>query len=175
MDKLKRTPYKYKRITQRNKNTGEVRYFYYENIIKDGKRTTGKRISPKEFYRERGAKERKALSLSEAIEFLQDQSVPYSTIQAVKNMYLGDEERGIAPRTVTQAGLDSIVQNRKLTRTENFVRQLGFSISEFSETFGYSEEYVKEKGFETLGDGVYALKGTDLTFIWDYDRGMVPR
>ncbi len=166
---------KQKRITRRNKKTGEVKYYYYEILGKEnGKQILGKG-SEISYYKERGAKERKSLSLDEAIDYLEYLSADFETIQSIKLDYRTAEKVSGAEaegRTYTKAGLESKVRQRHMGRTENFLAQLGFSLTEFSDAFGVSSEYVLEKGFEKIGNVTYQLRGTDLTFVWDYERGL---
>ena len=65
---------KYKKITHRNKKTGEVKYYYYEM---SGKTTAG-RVSAREFYEERGGNKRKTLTLSEAVDYMRSRSATLS-------------------------------------------------------------------------------------------------
>ena len=145
---------------------------YYYKVEKGGKKTAGK-ASAKEYYSERKHRGRKTLSLDEAIDYLESKSATFEEIQTIKNDIKGDIKRGISAKTFTKQGLDARLENVKLSREENFLRQLGYSFEEFEEEFGYSKEYIKKNSFEDLGDGVYKLKGTDLVFIWDYDQGFV--
>lgn len=164
---------KQKRITRRNKKTGEVKYYYYEILgKKSGKQILGKG-SEIAYYKERGAKERRALSLEEAIDYLEYLSADFETIQEIKLDYRTHERFDDKGLTYTKAGLESRVKKRHMSRTENFLAQLGFSLTEFSDAFGVSSEYVLEKGFEKIGNVTYQLRGTDLVFVWDYERGLV--
>lgn len=165
---------KQKRITRRNKKTGEVKYYYYEILgKKSGKQILGKG-SEIAYYKERGAKERQALSLEEAIDYLEYLSADFETIQTVKLDYRTSEKAGeTLGRTYTKEGLESKVKRRHMGRTENFLAQLGFSLTEFSDAFDVSSEYVLEKGFEKIGNVTYQLRGTDLVFVWDYERGLI--
>lgn len=159
---------KYKRITRRNKKTGEITYYYYE---KKGKTTAGK-ATAREFYSERGAKKRKTLTKSEAEAYLKSKSASFEIIQEVLNDYEGDEIRDIKSKTFTKEGLEAILSKKTGDRAENFLRQLGYSFNDFENEFGFSEAFVRNAGFEDIGDGVYQLKGTSLLFVWDYDSGL---
>lgn len=159
---------KFTRIKYTNKS-GKTKYYYYE---KKGKKTVGK-ASAKDFYSEREHKERKTLTLSEAIDYLKSKSATFEEIQTIRNDILGDIERGVSAKTFTKQGIDARLENAKLSREENFLRQLGYSFEEFEKEFGYTKEYIKKNPFEDIGDGVYRLKGTDLIFIWDYDAGFI--
>ena len=159
---------KYTRIKYTNKS-GKTKFYYYE---KKGKTTVSK-ASAKDFYSEREHKERKTLSLEEAIEYLESKSATFKEIQTIKNDIKGDLRRDRAPKTFTKQGLDARLEKVKLTREENFLRQLGYSFEEFEKEFGYDREYIKKNPFEDIGDGVFKLKGTDLVFIWDYDSGFI--
>ena len=161
---------KYKKITRRNKKTGEVKYYYYE--LKGKTTKGGSRVSAREFYEERGGAKRKTLTLDEAVDYLKSRSAGFDDIQAVINDYTGDEELEIKAKTFTRAGLDAMLDKVEYNKTENFLRQLGYSFDEFEEEFGYDETYVKKHGFEDVGDGVYKLKGTNFIFVWDYDTGL---
>lgn len=160
-----------KRFTRRKYITksGKTKIYYYE---KKGKKTVGK-ASAKDFYSERAHKERKTLTLDEAIDYLESKSATFEEIQTIKNDIRGDVKRGISAKTFTKAGLDARLEKVKLSREENFLRQLGYSFEEFEKEFGYTKEYIKKNHFEDIGDGVFRLKGTDLVFIWDYDQGFV--
>lgn len=149
--------------------SGEIRTkTYYYKVEKGGKKTAGK-ASAKDYYSERKHRERKTLSLEEAIDYLESRSASFEDIQTIKNDIKGDIKRGVAPKTFTKQGLDARLENVKLNREENFLRQLGYSFEEFEKEFGYNREYIKKNPFEDIGDGVFRLKGTDLVFIWDYD------
>lgn len=159
---------KYKRITHRSKKTGKITYYYYE---KKGKTTTGK-ANARDFYSERGGKKRKTLSKSEAEDYLKGKSATFEIIQEVLNDYEGDEDRAIKAKTFTKEGLEAILSKKTGDRAENFLRQLGYSFKDFENEFGYDETYVRNAGFDDIGDGVYRLRGTSLLFVWDYDSGL---
>lgn len=155
--------------------SGKVRTkTYYYKVEKGGKKTAGK-ASAKDYYSERTHRERKTLNLDEAIDYLESKSATFEEIQQIKNDIKGDIKRGISAKTFTKAGLDARLENVKLNREENFLRQLGYSFEEFEEEFGYTKEYIKKNPFEDIGDGVFRLRGTNLVFIWDYDQGLVRR
>ena len=158
---------KVKRITSRDKY-GNVKYYYYEL---SGKTTKGK-SNAREFYEERGGKKRKALTKTEAEEYLKSKSATFEQIQEVLNDYEGDIDRAIKSKTFTKEGLDALLEGKTSDKAGNFLRQLGYSFKDFENEFGYSEDFVKDNGFEDIGNGVYKLKGTDLIFIWDYDTGL---
>ena len=158
---------KTKRITYRNKKTGEIKYYYYEISGK-----TTKRVSAREFYKERGGVERKTLSKAEAIDYLKSKSATFKQISVIMNDLEGSESENVAPKTFTKAGLDKRLNEEKLSRNENFLRQLGYSLEEFEDEFGITRQYVNDHDFEDIGDGVFKLSGTNLLFIWDYDTGL---
>lgn len=159
---------KYKKITHRNKKTGEVKYYYYEM---SGKTTAG-RVSAREFYEERGGNKRKTLTLSEAVDYMRSRSATFEDIQTVINDYTGDESLSIKAKTFTKSGIDAILDRVEYDRTSNFMRQLGYSFGEFEAEFGFDEAYIRKHGFEDIGDGVFNLRGTNFNFIWDYDTGL---
>lgn len=161
---------RYKKITHRNKKTGEVKYYYYE--LKGKSTKGGSKASARDFYAERGGKKRKTLTKDEAIDYLKARSASFTDIQEVMNDYEGDESRGQKAKTYTKAGLDAKLDEIEYDKASNFLRQLGYSFEEFEEEFGYNEGYVRKHGFEDIGNGVYGLKGTGFTFIWDYDTGL---
>lgn len=161
---------KYKKITHRNKKTGEVKYYYYE--LKGKTTKGGSKATAREFYEERGGKKRKTLTMSEAVDYLKSRSASFTEIQEVINDYAGDDLRGQKAKTYTKAGLDAKLDEIEYDKASNFLRQLGYSFKEFEEEFGYNEKYIRKHGFEDIGNGVYRLKGTDFTFIWDYDTGL---
>lgn len=161
---------KYKKITYRNKKTGEVKYYYYE--IKGKTTKGGNKVSAREFYAERGGKKRKTLTMSEAVDYLKSRSASFVDIQEIINDYAGDDLRGQKAKTYTKAGLDAKLDEIEYDKSSNFLRQLGYSFKEFEEEFGYDEKYIRKHGFEDIGNGVYRLKGTGFTFIWDYDTGL---
>lgn len=161
----------YTRVKYVNKKTGDVKYYYYEKV---GRKTVGK-ASARDYYGERKHKERKALTLSEIKDYLASKSASFEDTQAILNDFKGDERRGISNITFTKEGLEARLEKVKSSRTENFLRQLGYSAKEFEEEFGYNKQFIEEHGFEDMGDGVYKLRGTDLIFIWDYDNGLMRR
>ena len=162
---------KIKRVTYTNKKTGKKTYYYYEM---DGKKTVRK-ATAKEWASERGGKKRKSLTWKEAQDYLKSKSATFEEIQMVYNEYLGDASIGKRSKTFTKQSLDGILENIKADRTENFLRQLGYNFEEFEDEFHYSKQFVKEHGFEDIGNGVYMLRGTNLSFIWDYDGGIMRR
>lgn len=162
---------KYKRIIKRNAAGDIIKEYYYELKGKTTKGGSG-RVSAREFYEERGAKSRKALTLDEAIDYMKCRSASFEDIQKIINDYTGDTGRGVKAKTFTKAGLEAFLDEVEYDKSANFLRQLGYSFEEFEAEFGYDEAYVKKHGFEDIGNGVYKLKGTNFTFIWDYDTGL---
>lgn len=159
---------KFKRIKYTSKKTGKTTYYYYEM---EGK-TTKRKATAKEWALERGGKKRKGLTWEEARDYLKSRSASFEDIQIIQNEYLGDLSRGLKPKKLTKAWLEAQLENIETDRTENFLRQLGYSFDEFEREFGYDKDFVRDHGFEDLGNGVYGLRGTAITFIWDYDRGL---
>jgi len=164
---------KQKRITRRNKTTGEVHYYYYAILgRKNGKQILSRELgSEREYYLERGANVRRSLNAEEVYALLDELSVEPDVKRYIELRMSGTPNRNAI--TYTRESLEGVVRKRKMNRTENFLAQLGYSMREFTEEFGVSEDFVQTNGFAKVDAHTYQLRGTDLYFVWDYDRGMV--
>lgn len=151
-----------RRVVKYKTKSGEERTYHYYYDKK-----TMKRVSAKEYAIERPSAKRKALTLSEAENYLDSLSVSFEDRVQVVNEY---KRYG---KTLTKQGIDKILNDIVETKADNFLRQLGYSPAEFEAEFGFKPSEGK---FIPSGDGVYEFKpfsGASLFFLWDYDRGIV--
>lgn len=135
-----------------------------------GKKQKQKFISTTPVYA--GKKQGKLLTQQEALDWvnenIEDPELKFNLKNALKSKRKKYSEEGI-----TQKALERLADKEKLSQTEQFIRNLGYTEAEFESEFNLTKEDLS-KGTFNYSDKITTFKSADgkiFSFIWDYERG----
>lgn len=156
--------------------SGEVRTkTYYYKVEKGGKKAGQKQT----FTKIEKARTPKKISKKEALASIEDlKSQDLTLYVQVKNeLIFSDKFKG--QEEISTRSFESLLDQTKRSKQETFVRNLGYDMGEFAQTFGITEEDLMKGKFESENDGkitkFISPSGKVFYFSWDYDRGLTLR
>lgn len=136
-----------------------------------GKKQKQKFISTTPVYARK--KQGKLLTQQEALDWvnenIKDPELKFNLRNALRSKRKNYSEKGI-----TQKALERLVDEEKLSKTEQFIRNLGYTESEFEDEFNLTKEDLLKGTFE-YSDKITTFKsanGKIFSFMWDYERGV---
>ena len=156
--------------------SGEVRTkTYYYKVEKGGKKSGQKQS----FTKIEKARTPKKMSKKEALASIEDLKSQDLTlyIQVKNELIYSDKFKN--SNEISTRSFESLLDQTKRSKQEIFVRNLGYDMEEFAQTFGISEKDLMQGKFESENDGkltkFVAPNGKTFYFSWDYDRGLTIR
>lgn len=153
----------YRQTTTRKTKSGIKTYTYYYKISEGGKHKY-------ERLPMTAARSRRQLSAIE-IEDIIDEIDDFVLSKQLENQIADRQERGLP---VTAEWVEDMLTEERLTKQEQFIKNLGYSRTEFEEQFGFSVEDLQRGTFERRGNYVIFTSedGIEYYFIWDYNKGL---
>ena len=114
---------------------------------------------------------KKPLTREQVQEWLSNNSVSIEESRLILN------EQKAEPSKITETWLEDRIDSYEKSKVERMVRNLGYSMDEFREFTGLSEEDLAEGTLKRVGTDVsftpYGASQATLYFTWDYDRGFM--
>lgn len=156
--------------------SGEVRTkTYYYKVEKGGKKAGQKQT----FTKIEKARTPKKISKQEALASIESLKTKDLTLYTqIKNeLRFGEKFKG--KEEISVRSFETLVSKTEISKQETFVRNLGYDMEEFAQTFGISEKDLTKGKFESENDGQLTKftspDGKVFYFSWDYDRGLTLR
>ena len=74
---------------------------------------------------------------------------------------------------ITEKGLERLISQEKLSKSEQFIRNLGYTEKEFEKEFGITSEQIAAGTLTTTGGltKFTSPTGQEIYFSWEYERG----
>ncbi|MBR4123246.1 MAG: hypothetical protein IKT93_02365 [Clostridia bacterium] len=148
----------------------------YEYTVSGSGRTTKKGKTTKQSFR-RVAKQKNELLIKDGA--VLDQSKIDDMTQNLNSSLKRTVENKIKAiiknnGNLTVEGLDQRINQTTRSKTEQFVKNLGYTEAEFEAEFGLTDTDLQQGTFKHTQDGVEftSKTGKNFMFIWDYDGGI---
>jgi hypothetical protein len=167
---------KVKRVRTWTTKAGITKTKTYEYTVGSGGRTTKKGKTTKQSFTRVAKRKGEVLIKDGAV-------IDQSTIDSMVNnlpsglqMTVKNKIKTIIKNkgNLTIDGLDQRINQTERTKTQQFIKNLGYSEVEFAEEFGLTDKDLQEGKFKQTKDGVEftSKTGKNFMFIWDYDGGV---
>lgn len=155
----------YRQTTSRKTKSGVKTYTYYYTIAPDGSKRKYKRLPMA------AARPRIELSQDEIYDIISGID-DFVLSRQLENQIIDRQEKNLP---VTGEWVENLLTDEKLSRQEQFIKNLGYSTEEFEEQFNLTLEDLKSGSFYRKKNLVIFTSEEDIEyyFIWDYDKGLM--
>ncbi len=154
----------YRQTTTRKTKSGVKTYTYYYEIAPAGSKRKYNRLP---MY---AARARTPLSQTE-IDNIVDEIDDFVLSRQLLNQIIDRQENRLP---VTSEWIENLLTDEKLSKQEQFIKNLGYSAEEFEELYGLTAEDLLRGTMTRSGNYVQIVSedGEIYYFIWDYDKGL---
>lgn len=149
----------YRQTTTRKTKSGVKTYTYYYELAPDGSKQKYNRLP---MY---AARPRIPLSQAE-IDNIVDGIDDFVLSRQLENQIIDRQEKGLP---VTSEWIENLLTDEKLSKQEQFIKNLGYSIEEFEELHGLTTEDLLRGKMTRSGNYVHFVSenGEEYYFIWE--------
>lgn len=154
----------YRQTTTRTTKSGVKTYTYYYKIAESG--------STKKYQRLPTVAARQRIPLSQAeLDDIVDKIDDFVLSRQLENQIIDRQEKGLP---VTSEWIENLLTDEKMSKQEQFIKNLGYSVEEFEELYGLTTEDLRNGTVTRSGNYVHFVSknGEEYYFIWDYDKGL---
>lgn len=154
----------YRQTTTRKTKSGVKTYTYYYKIAPDGSKRKYNRLP---MYAARAHTPLSQMEIDDIVDAVDD----FVLSRQLENQIIDRQEKGLP---VTSEWVENLLTDEKLSKQEQFIKNLGYSAEEFEEMFGLAMEDLRNGTFERRGNYVIftSESGFEYYFIWDYNKGL---
>lgn len=152
--------------------SGQVKEKTYTYLVETGGKKTVKGRQQKQQFKTivRAEKQQgKRLTKDEAIDAIKKSNLPEIQFKVLNELKFNKKYKN----GITEKGLERLISQEKLSSSEQFIRNLGYTEEEFEREFNLTSKQIAN-GTLTSTNGLTkftSATGQTLYFSWDYERG----